>query len=151
MNTILLNTISLDDGKVIVKGDGGGGVTINNQSKSVEITENGTTEVTADTGYTGLGKVTINTNVASSGGGGGGGGNPKSNPQTNPYTPSNPQGNPVQTSQSPMTPPSFEKQVENIYTTRGAWEAAKAMKEAMATGVISMSEYMRLSSKFGTR
>lgn len=82
---------------------------------------------------------------------GGGGGNPKSNSQTNTYTPSNPQVNPVQTSQSPKVPPSFEKQVENIYTTRGAWEAAKAMKEAMATGVISMSEYMRLSSKFGTR
>ena len=72
MNTKLLNVVSLDDGRIIKKGasgGGGGGVTINNQSKSVDITENGTTEVTADTGYTGLGKVTINTNVASSGGG----------------------------------------------------------------------------------
>ena len=67
-----MNTVNLDDGRIIKKGSGGGGgVTINNQSKSVEITENGTTEVTADTGYTGLGKVTINTNVASSGGGSG--------------------------------------------------------------------------------
>ena len=74
MNKIALNTVPLDGGDVIIKkgsGGGGGGVTINNQSKIVDITENGTTEVTADTGYTGLGKVTINTNVASSGGGGG--------------------------------------------------------------------------------
>lgn len=71
MNKIALNTVPLDGGDVIIKkgSGGGGGVTINNQSKSVDITENGTTEVTADTGYTGLGKVTINTNVASSGGG----------------------------------------------------------------------------------
>jgi hypothetical protein len=73
MNKIALNTVPLDGGDVIIKkGGGGGGVTINNQSKIVDITENGTTEVTADAGYTGLGKVTINTNVASSGGGGGG-------------------------------------------------------------------------------
>ena len=73
MNKIALNTVPLDGGDVIIKkgSGGGGGVTINNQDKSVEITENGTTEVTADTGYTGLGKVTINTNVASSGGGSG--------------------------------------------------------------------------------
>ena len=70
MSTKLLNIVSLDGGVIIKKGSGGGGgVTINNQSKSVDIVENGTTEVTADTGYTGLGKVTINTNVASSGGG----------------------------------------------------------------------------------
>ena len=73
MNKIALNTVPLDGGDVIIKkgSGGGGGVTINNQSKSVDITENGTTEVVADTGYTGLGKVTINTNVASSGGGNG--------------------------------------------------------------------------------
>ena len=72
MNTKLMNVISLDDGMVIKKGSGGGGgVTINNQEKSVDITENGTTEIVADAGYTGLGKVTINTNVASSGGGSG--------------------------------------------------------------------------------
>lgn len=60
MNTILLNTISLDGGKVIVKG---GGAQLKNQAKTIEITENGTTEVTHDTGFTGLSNVTINTNV----------------------------------------------------------------------------------------
>ena len=58
------------DDNVIVKG-GGGGVTINNQDKVVEIVENGTTEVVADAGFTGLGKVTVNVDVPSSGGGGG--------------------------------------------------------------------------------
>ena len=38
------------------------------QEKSVEITQNGTTEVTPDTGYDGLSKVVITTNVPSSGG-----------------------------------------------------------------------------------
>ena len=69
MNTIMLNTIALDGDVIIKKGGGGGGVAINNQEKSVDITENGTTEVVADSGFTGLGKVTINTSVASSGGG----------------------------------------------------------------------------------
>ena len=36
---------------------------VNNQSKSVSITENGTTSVTPDTGYTGLSGVNITTNV----------------------------------------------------------------------------------------
>ena len=44
-------------------------VTINNQNKSVDIKQNGSIELVADGGYTGLGKVTINTNVASGGGG----------------------------------------------------------------------------------
>lgn len=39
------------------------GSTINNQNKTVPITTNGTTAVTFDAGYTGLGTVTINTNV----------------------------------------------------------------------------------------
>jgi hypothetical protein len=44
------------------------GVPINNQDKNVDITENGTIEVMADSGYTGLGKVTINTEVSGGGG-----------------------------------------------------------------------------------
>ncbi len=68
-----MNTVSLAKDPFIRKdeGGGGGGVTINNQEKSLEITENGVTEVTADAGFTGLSKVVVNTNVASSGGGGG--------------------------------------------------------------------------------
>ena len=69
MNTILLNTVSLDGGTIIKKGSGGGGVAIKNQEKSVEITENGVTEVAPDSGFTGLSKVVVNTNVASGGGG----------------------------------------------------------------------------------
>ena len=71
MNKTFMNTVSLAKDPFIRKGEGGGGggVTINNQEKSLEITENGVTEVTADAGFTGLSKVIVNTNVASSGGG----------------------------------------------------------------------------------
>lgn len=41
----------------------GGGTPINNQNKDVTITENGTTTVSADAGYTGLGTVGITANV----------------------------------------------------------------------------------------
>ena len=41
---------------------------INNQDKSIDITENGSIELFADGGYTGLGKVIVNTNVTSGGG-----------------------------------------------------------------------------------
>ena len=62
MNTTTLNMTTLDGGVIIKKG--GGGATINNQDKVVDITENGTTEVVADSEFTGLGKVTINTEVS---------------------------------------------------------------------------------------
>ena len=66
-----MNTVSLAKDPFIRKDEGGGGgVTINNQEKSVDITENGVTEVTADSGFTGLSKVVVNTNVQSGGGGG---------------------------------------------------------------------------------
>lgn len=58
MNTVLLNTINLDDGRIIKKGSGGG-VTIKNQTKSVTIAENGNTVVSYDSGYTGLEKVSV--------------------------------------------------------------------------------------------
>lgn len=41
----------------------GGGTPINNQNKDITITENGTTTVSADAGYTGLGTVGVTTNV----------------------------------------------------------------------------------------
>ena len=59
MTTVLLNTISLDDGRVIKKSSSGGGVAIKNQSKSVTIAENGNTVVSYDAGYTGLEKVSV--------------------------------------------------------------------------------------------
>ena len=59
MNKIPLNIAGLDGGVIIKKG-GGGGVTIKNQDKSLEIVENGTTEVTADAEFTGLSKVSVN-------------------------------------------------------------------------------------------
>lgn len=61
MNTIKLNTIG--DSPVVVKK----GSQVQSQEKTVEITENGTTEVVPDSGYA-LSKVTVNTNVESSGG-----------------------------------------------------------------------------------
>lgn len=64
MNIAKLNTASLDDKTFIIKRGTSGGTTINNQDKVVDITENGTTEVVADGGFTGLGKVTINTEVS---------------------------------------------------------------------------------------
>ena len=60
MNTIKLNTIG--DSPVVVKK----GSQVQSQEKTVEIIENGTTEVVPDSGYA-LSKVTVNTNVESSG------------------------------------------------------------------------------------
>ena len=59
MNTIRLNTIG--DSPIIKKGS-----QVQSQEKTVEITENGTTEVVPDSGFS-LSKVTVNANVESSG------------------------------------------------------------------------------------
>lgn len=76
MNVIRLNTI----GEVVAKKTSGG-AEINNQEKTIDITENGTTEVAPDSGFTGLSKVIVNTDVqggetggGESGSGGGEGG-----------------------------------------------------------------------------
>ena len=66
MNVTTLNMTTLD-GNVIIKKGEGGGATINNQDKVVDITENGTTEVVADNGFTGLSKVSVNVNVKGGG------------------------------------------------------------------------------------
>ena len=66
MNVTTLNMTTLD-GNVIIKKGEGGGATINNQDKSIDITENGTTEVVADNGFTGLSKVSVNVNVKGGG------------------------------------------------------------------------------------
>lgn len=75
LNNKMLNVAYLEGAEsIVISGDGGGGggsdVQIINQSKSVTITENGTTSVTYDSGYTGLSEVNIGVNVASSGGSG---------------------------------------------------------------------------------
>ena len=62
MNTIRLNTI----GEVVAKKTSGG-AEINNQEKTIDITENGTTEVAPDSGFTGLSKVIVNTDVQGGG------------------------------------------------------------------------------------
>ena len=66
MNIAKLNTVSLDDKTFIIRRGTSGGTTINNQNKVVDITENGTTEITPDSNFTGLSKVTVNVEVESS-------------------------------------------------------------------------------------
>ena len=64
MNIVRMNTVA--DDNLIVRGEGsggGGGVTIKNQDKSLEIVENGSVSITPDVGYTGLGKVNVNVDV----------------------------------------------------------------------------------------
>ena len=61
-----LNAIGLDGNVIIKRGTSGGGTTIKNQNKVVDITENGTTEITPDSDFTGLSKVTVNVEVESS-------------------------------------------------------------------------------------
>ena len=45
---------------------------LKSQTKSISLTSNGTTTITPDSGYNGLSKVTVTTNIASSGGSSGG-------------------------------------------------------------------------------
>lgn len=63
MNTIRLNTIG--DSPIIIKK----GSQVQSQEKTVEITENGTTEVVPDSGFFALKKVNLNVNVQGGGGG----------------------------------------------------------------------------------
>ena len=44
----------------------------------------------------------------------------------------------------------FEAEVDNIYKTKGKQTALKALSDAMITGVISMSDYMKLMNKYGS-
>ena len=60
--------IACEDFDTEIESISGGGGEPNLQTKSVTITTNGTTTVTADTGYDGLDEVDITTNVPSSGG-----------------------------------------------------------------------------------
>ena len=55
--------MALDVTSYLLGKNSGGGGTPNLQAKTVEITENGTTNVSADTGYDGLSNVGITTNV----------------------------------------------------------------------------------------
>ena len=64
MSIKTLNIVALDDGLIIKKGGGSGGVKINNQEKSIDITENGVFEVLPDSGFTGLSKVTANVEIS---------------------------------------------------------------------------------------
>lgn len=66
-NEIHVNDIPQEGGE----SGGGGNTPIKTQEKYVEITENGTTTVTPDDGFTALGKVSVNVNVPTSGEGGG--------------------------------------------------------------------------------
>ena len=50
--------------------------------------------------------------------------------------------------QAPVQMQGFETQVQNIYNTQGSGVATAALQEAMMTGVISMSEYMKLRNKY---
>lgn len=67
-NLVTKNEIHVTDVCEDLGGCGEDDVLINNQEKNIDITENGLTEIIADTGFTGLSKVTVNTNVSSSGG-----------------------------------------------------------------------------------
>lgn len=63
---------SEDGSRLVFAGNVAEYAKINNQEKSVEITEPGVTEITPDKGYTGLSKVSVDTSAISGGSGGGG-------------------------------------------------------------------------------
>ena len=60
-------TFTKEDGYKTVTVNVPTGETINNQTKSLNITENGTSAVTFDNGYTGLQQVNVNVNIAQTG------------------------------------------------------------------------------------
>ena len=68
MAALYYNDKKVDDNLTYVKIEGE--FEANNQSKTIDITENGGTTVTYDEGYTGLESVTINTHIQGGGGGG---------------------------------------------------------------------------------
>ena len=63
-----LNIAYLNGASGLSRKRGNSSVAVINQDKQIGITENGTIEVVADSGYTGLGKVSVNVNVEGSGG-----------------------------------------------------------------------------------
>ena len=67
MAALYYNDKKVDDNLTYVKIEGE--FEANNQSKTIDITENGETTVTYDEGYTGLESITINTHIQGGGGG----------------------------------------------------------------------------------
>lgn len=55
---------------------------------------------------------------------------------------------PLSNKYSPMVLPTVDEDVEDIYATQGKEVANNALDEALVTGVITMSDYMKLKNKY---